>query len=286
MSKGLRTAAFPRDSARARPIEAELPLEIRPALGRVSRRAHARRPAHHRRGADAGTACSSMPRAHWANNWASPGCLRVPPRGHVEAHQVSVVAATVDQLMAAWLGELLHCARHGRRWFGDISVSRISLSHLRAEMVADQEIRWRIDPTSIAIVDTRVAMVNDPLGKPIRRAIPTRVDRCSARRLERLRGPDHQHQIGQEVVEHQDRHRALDHGVGGRAAELARAAAHVEALVAGDQRERDAERRRLDLALRGSRADRCSTGRCAARRLDRRGAGARRPGTRPPGRRR
>jgi hypothetical protein len=85
-----------------------------------------------------------------------------PARAASDAHQLSVVAANADQLMAAWLGELLHCARQGRRWFSTVAVSRISPGHLRAEICLDQETRWLIDPASIAIVETRVATLAEP----------------------------------------------------------------------------------------------------------------------------
>ena len=82
-----------------------------------------------------------------------------------EAHQLSVVAATADQLLAAWLGELLYCARQSRHLFGAIQIRRISPGHLRAELREECEARWSIDPMSIAVAGARITTVNDPLGK-------------------------------------------------------------------------------------------------------------------------
>ncbi len=81
-----------------------------------------------------------------------------------ESHQLSVVAATADQLLAAWLGELLYCARETRHLFGAINIGRISSGHLRAELRDERETRWSIDPMSITVADTRVATVTDPAG--------------------------------------------------------------------------------------------------------------------------
>jgi hypothetical protein len=153
MSKALRMAAFPRDVARPRPIE--LPLEVRPAWGVYMVE---RAPDGLRLTVEAATLAGLFVDAARAMGEQlgepalAPQATRAP-----EAHQLSVVAATVDQLMTAWLGELLHCARQGQRWFGDISVGRISPGHLRAELCADQDMRWRFDLAAIAIVDTRVA---------------------------------------------------------------------------------------------------------------------------------
>ncbi len=142
MSKGLRTAAFQTDVVRARlTTEAGLPIEMRPAWGAylVERAPDGLRPdrgsadpgapVHRRRPRDgraAGRAASCAP----------------PGRAGGEAHELSVVAATAEQLLAAWLGELLYGARQTRRLFSTINVRRISPRHLRAELRAERETRW------------------------------------------------------------------------------------------------------------------------------------------------
>ena len=60
--------------------------------------------------------------------------------------------------------------------------------------------------------------------------------------------PEDVEDVDEEVVEHEDRDRACDHGARRGKADLLGAAADVEALVAGGQRQRDAEHRRLDAA--------------------------------------
>jgi len=162
MSKGLRQAAFPWDAARARPVEAELPLEIRSAWGAYlledapeGLRVTVEAPTLARLFVDAARAMGEQ--------LGEPSLGRARAPG--EARQLSVIAANADQLMAAWLGELLHCARQSRRWFSAIAVSRISPAHLRAELGADQEMRWLVDPTSIAIVESRVATLAHPIAR-------------------------------------------------------------------------------------------------------------------------
>ena len=61
-------------------------------------------------------------------------------RAGSEARQLSVVAATADQLLAAWLGELLYSARQTRHLFSTINVRRINPGHLRAELRGEREI--------------------------------------------------------------------------------------------------------------------------------------------------
>lgn len=82
-----------------------------------------------------------------------------------EPRQLSVIAATDDQLLAAWLGEILYSARQNRHLFGAIQIRRIRPGHLRAELRDERDVRWSIDPASIAIADARVTAVKDPLGK-------------------------------------------------------------------------------------------------------------------------
>lgn len=158
MSKGLRTAALQPDVARARLTEAGLPTEMRTSWGAyLLERAHTglrltvEAPTLARLFIDAARALGDQ--------LGQPSLSRPG-----EPRQLSVVAATADQLLAAWLGELLHCARETRHLFGAISIGRISAGHLRAELRDEREVRLSIDPRSIAVADTRVATVTDPLG--------------------------------------------------------------------------------------------------------------------------
>lgn len=159
MSKGLRTAALQADVARARLSQAGLPTEMRTSWGTYlvepapsGLRMTAEAPTLARLFIDAARALTDQ-----------LGQARLPRAG--EARQVSVVAATADQLLAAWLGEILYCARETRHLFGTINIRRISSGHLRAELRDELETRWSIDPASIAVADARVAAVSDAAGQ-------------------------------------------------------------------------------------------------------------------------
>ena len=158
MSKGLRSAASQPDAARARLTEAGLPTEMRTSWGayllesaHTGLRLNGEAPTLARLFIDAARAMSDQ--------MGQPTLSRTE-----EPHQLSVVAATADQLLAAWLGELLYCARETRHLFGAINIRRISSSHLRAELRDEREARWSVDPTSLTVAETRVATVTDPLG--------------------------------------------------------------------------------------------------------------------------
>ena len=166
MSKGLRTAAFPADVARARLTQASLPVEIRPPWGAylVERAPEGLRltveaPTLARLFIDAARAMSDQLGEPRDDN------DQAPARVASEGRQLSVVAASADQLLAAWLGELLHSARETRRLFGTINVRRINPGHLRAELRGERDTRWRIDPSSVTVADARVATSADPLAK-------------------------------------------------------------------------------------------------------------------------
>lgn len=159
MSKGLRTAALQPDAARARLAEAGLPTEMRTSWGAyLLERAHT--------GLRLTVEAPTLARLFIDAARATSDQLGQPTLSRPgEPHQLSVVAATADQLLAAWLGELLYCARQMRRLFGAITIRRISSGHLRAELRDEREARWSIDPMSIAVANTRVATVSDPLGR-------------------------------------------------------------------------------------------------------------------------
>jgi SHS2 domain-containing protein len=166
MSKGLRTAAFPADVARARLTQPGLPVEIRAVWGTYllerapdGLRLTVEAPTLARLFIDAALAMSDQLGEQLGDSALSP------PSGRGEARQLSVVAATADQLLAAWLGELLYCARQSRHLFSTIDVRRISPGHLRAELRGERETRWRIDPVSVAVADARVATLADTLAK-------------------------------------------------------------------------------------------------------------------------
>jgi SHS2 domain-containing protein len=155
MSKGLRPAALQPDVARARLTEPGLPTEMRTSWGvylleraYTGLRLTVEAPTLARLFIDAARAMGDQ---------LGQTTLSRP----AEPHQLSVVAATADQLLAAWLGELLHCARQTRHLFGAIQIRRINSSHLRAELRDERETRWSIDPISISVADTRVATVTD-----------------------------------------------------------------------------------------------------------------------------
>lgn len=159
MSKGLRTAALQSDVARARLAEAALPAEMRTSWGAyLLEHAHA--------GLRLTVEAPTLARLFIDAARATCDQLGQPALSRPgEPHQLSVVAATADRLLAAWLGELLYCARQTRHLFSAIHIRRISSGHLRAELRDEREARWSIDPMSIAVADTRVATVTDPLGK-------------------------------------------------------------------------------------------------------------------------
>src|SRR5581483_5163204 len=118
MWKGLRTAAFPADAARARLTEAGLPVEMRRAWGTYLVE---RAPDGLRLTVEAPTLARlfiDAARAMGAELGEQPGDSDVGPAQVAgEARQLSVVAASADQLLAAWLGELLYSARQTRRLF-------------------------------------------------------------------------------------------------------------------------------------------------------------------------
>jgi SHS2 domain-containing protein len=166
MSKGLRTAAFPADVARARPTQPGLPVEIRPPWGAYLVE---RAPEGLRLTVEATTLARLFIDAARAMSDQLGELVDENDLGAVragsEARQLSVVAATADQLLAAWLGELLYSARQARHLFSTINVRRINPGHLRAELRGERAIRWHIDPLSVTIADARVATLADPLAK-------------------------------------------------------------------------------------------------------------------------
>jgi SHS2 domain-containing protein len=166
MSKGLRTAAFPADAARARPTHPGLPVEIRRPWGvylleRAPDGLHLTVEATTlaRLFIDAARAMSDQ-----LGELGDENDLAAARTGS-EARQLSVVAASADQLLAAWLGELLYSARQARHLFSTMIVRRINPGHLRAELRGERAIRWRIDPSSVTVADARVATLPDPLVK-------------------------------------------------------------------------------------------------------------------------
>ncbi len=76
--------------------------------------------------------------------------------GPDEAHQVSIDAANTDDLLSAWLGEILFHSRQAGRLFGAASLQRITPRHLRAELRADQGTRWFVDPHTTRIAEARL----------------------------------------------------------------------------------------------------------------------------------
>ncbi len=162
MSKGLRTAAFPVDVARARLAQPGLPAEIRPVWGAYllerapdGMRLTVESPTLARLFIDAALAMSDQ-----------LGEIELAPLSAAgEGRQVSVVAESADQLLRAWLGELIYCARQTRHLFSTIDVRRINPGHLRAELRGERETRWRIDPLSVTVADARVATLADPVAK-------------------------------------------------------------------------------------------------------------------------
>ena len=162
MSKGLRTAAFPADAARARLTQARLPVEIRPAWGAYLVE---QAPDGLRLTVEAPTLARLFIDAARALGDQLGEIDPAPANAGGEARQLSVVAASADQLLAAWLGELLYSARQTRRLCTAINIRRINLGHLRAELRGERETRWRIDPTSVTVADARVATLADPLAR-------------------------------------------------------------------------------------------------------------------------
>ena len=156
MSKGLRTAASHPDAARARLTEAGLATEMRTSWG-------AYRLEHAQTGLRLTVEAPTLARLFIDAARALSDQLGQPTMSRPgEPHQLSVVAATPDQLLAAWLGELIYRARQTRHLFGAINIRRISSGHLRAELRDERETRWSIDPMAIVVTETRVAIVTDP----------------------------------------------------------------------------------------------------------------------------
>jgi SHS2 domain-containing protein len=76
--------------------------------------------------------------------------------GPDEAHQVSIDAPNPDDLLSAWLGEILFHSRQAGRLFSAATLQRITPRHLRAELRADQGTRWFVDPHTTRIVEARL----------------------------------------------------------------------------------------------------------------------------------